>query len=110
MVARSGSSVPAAQRGRSVRFTPKAEISAAERAMLERLRVLPEAGIDTDDIPEAPRSSWDAAKRPNLYKPLKRSVTIRLDADILEWFQARSGGKGYQTAINRALRGVMDQK
>ena len=40
-----------------------------------------------------------------MYKPLKKPVTLRLDADILAWFQR--GGRGYQTRINRALRGVM---
>ena len=40
-----------------------------------------------------------------MYKPVKRPVTLRLDADILEWFQR--GGRGYQTRINSALRKVM---
>ena len=40
-----------------------------------------------------------------MYKPLKKPVTLRLDADILAWFQR--GGRGYQTRINQALRGVM---
>ncbi|MFZ1916482.1 MAG: BrnA antitoxin family protein [Terriglobales bacterium] len=40
-----------------------------------------------------------------MYKPLKKPVTLRLDADILAYFQR--GGRGYQTRINRALRKVM---
>lgn len=40
-----------------------------------------------------------------LYKPLKKPVTLRLDADVLAWFQR--GGRGYQTRINRALRKVV---
>jgi uncharacterized protein (DUF4415 family) len=40
-----------------------------------------------------------------LYKPIKRPVTLRLDADVLAWFKKR--GRGYQTRINRALRRVM---
>jgi uncharacterized protein (DUF4415 family) len=40
-----------------------------------------------------------------MYRPLKRPVTLRLDADVLAWFQR--GGRGYQTRINRALRKVM---
>ena len=35
-------------------------------------------------------------------KSAKRPTTIRLDADVLEWFQAM--GKGYQTKINAVLR------
>jgi len=41
-----------------------------------------------------------------MYRPLKRPVTLRLDADILAWFQR--DGRGYQTRINEALRKVMD--
>ncbi len=37
-----------------------------------------------------------------LYKPIKKPVTLRLDADVLAWFM--QGGRGYQTRINRALR------
>jgi uncharacterized protein (DUF4415 family) len=43
-----------------------------------------------------------------LYRPLKKSVTLRLDADVLAWF--KRGGRGYQTRINRALRGVMTKE
>ena len=39
------------------------------------------------------------------YKPLKKPVTLRLDADVLAWFKKK--GRGYQTRINRALRGFM---
>ena len=40
-----------------------------------------------------------------LYKPIKKPVTLRLDADVLAWFEKQ--GRGYQTRINRALRKVM---
>lgn len=40
-----------------------------------------------------------------MYKPVKKPVTLRLDADVLAWFQ--KGGRGYQTRINRALRSLM---
>jgi uncharacterized protein (DUF4415 family) len=40
-----------------------------------------------------------------MYRPVKKPVTLRLDADLLAWFQR--GGRGYQTRINRALRMVM---
>ena len=43
-----------------------------------------------------------------MYKPLKKRVTLRLDADVLAWFKKQ--GHGYQTRINRALRGVMTEK
>jgi uncharacterized protein (DUF4415 family) len=43
-----------------------------------------------------------------LYKPLKRLVTLRLDADVVAWF--KKPGEGYQTRINRALRKVMREE
>lgn len=39
--------------------------------------------------------------------PGKERITIRLDADILEWFRHQvdlQGGGNYQTMINQALR------
>lgn len=37
--------------------------------------------------------------------PTKVSTTIRLDRDVIEFFQSK--GSGYQTRINEALRGVI---
>jgi len=59
------------------------------------------------------RASAGQGKRPRylpsglerFYKPIKKAVTLRLDADVLAWFQR--GGRGYQTRINRALRKLM---
>lgn len=42
------------------------------------------------------------------YRPLKKSVTMRVDADVLAWF--KKDGRRYQTRINRALRKVMAQE
>jgi len=37
---------------------------------------------------------------------MKKRITIRIDEDVLEWF--RSKGRGYQSAINDALRHSMN--
>ena len=42
------------------------------------------------------------------YKPIKKPVTLRLDADVLAWF--RRDGRRYQTRINSALRRVMERE
>ena len=39
------------------------------------------------------------------YKPIKKTVNVRLDADVIEWLQ--NGGKGYQTRMNAILREAM---
>ena len=41
------------------------------------------------------------------YRPIKKAVTLRLDADVLAWFQRQ--GRGYQTRINRAPRKLMSE-
>jgi uncharacterized protein (DUF4415 family) len=46
-------------------------------------------------------------RHPEYFKPIKKAVQIRLDADVLAWFKAY--GKGYQSRINAALREVMLQ-
>jgi uncharacterized protein (DUF4415 family) len=38
--------------------------------------------------------------------PPKTSVSLRIDADVLEWFKAQ--GLGYQTRINAVLRAYRD--
>ena len=42
------------------------------------------------------------------YRPLKKPVTLRLDADVLAWF--KKDGRRYQTRINAALRKVMERE
>ena len=42
------------------------------------------------------------------YRPLKKPVTLRLDADVIAWF--KKDGKRYQTRINSALRRVMERE
>ena len=44
----------------------------------------------------------------DLYRPLKKPVTLRLDADVLAWF--KKDGRRYQTRINTALRKVMERE
>jgi len=78
--------------------------SAELQAQLDRLAVLPDDQIDTADIPEAPAENWRHARRPGLYRPIKKPVTLRLDADVVTWFKEHAEDRGYQTEINRVLR------
>jgi uncharacterized protein (DUF4415 family) len=54
---------------------------------------------------EGKRLRYLPSELAGMYKPVKKPVTLRLDADVLAWFQR--GGSGYQTRINRALRKLM---
>lgn len=37
----------------------------------------------------------------------KQKINITIDPDILAWFKAQAGGRGYQTLINASLRESM---
>jgi uncharacterized protein (DUF4415 family) len=60
--------------------------------------------IDYSDIPELPDDFW--ARHPPVKRQNKRLVTLRLDADVLAFFQEQ--GARYQTQINAVLRSYME--
>lgn len=69
----------------------------------KRVASMKDEDIDLDDIPELDEAFLREAE---WQPPIKKPVTIRLDADVLEWF--RGQGPGYQTRINRLLRRYME--
>jgi uncharacterized protein (DUF4415 family) len=91
-------------------FNPTARLTKDQLQQLEALDALPDDQIDTSDIPELPESVWrERGIRGMFYRPVKRPVTMRLDADVIEWLKSKAGpqGKGYQTAANQLLRAKM---
>ena len=78
-------------------------LTAAQQTELAALEALSEAQINTKDMPE--QRDWIGAKRGLFYRPIKKQLTLRLDADLIDWFKTHSpNGEGYQTKINKALR------
>ena len=76
-------------------------------AQLEAIAAMPDDTIDLSDMPEV--TDWTNWTRGKFYRPVKQQLTLRLDADIVDWFKTRQdGARGYQTAINAALRKVVD--
>ncbi len=71
---------------------------------LHTLKRLKDEEIDLTDIPL--RTNWNTAVIGKFYCPRKRSLTIRIDADVLAWL--RGQGRGYQTRINALLRQAME--
>lgn len=63
---------------------PAPELAAAEVAEIVR-------GIARRGLPAAPR---------------KAAISLRLDAEVLDWFKAQ--GPGYQTRMNAVLRAFME--
>ena len=84
-------------------------LTGEQKAELEALAALPEDQIQTDDMPEV--RDWSGAKRGMFYRPVKQQITLRLDADLIDWFKThQEQGEGYQTSINRALREYVRQQ
>jgi uncharacterized protein (DUF4415 family) len=79
-----------------------------QQAELKALTALPDDQIDTKSIPE--QRDWTGGRRGIFFRPVKQQLTLRLDADVVDWFKTRSpGGEGYQTRINNALREYVAQ-
>jgi uncharacterized protein (DUF4415 family) len=90
-----------------VRYTPETlpQITKAQAARLRALAVRPDSEIDLSDIPELTAEQWKKGIRGRFYRPVKRQITARVDADVLDWL--KSQGKGYQSRINAILRREM---
>ena len=71
---------------------------------LAALAALPDEEIDLTEAPEV--QDWRGAVVGKFYRPIKKSLTIRLDADVLAWLKTQ--GRGYQTRINKLLRKAME--
>ena len=72
-----------------------------EKLTAEKVAEIRAKGINFDDIPEL--TEEDLARGHFKYwKPVKKSVTVRIDLDTLNWL--KKGGKGYQTRLNDVLR------
>ena len=67
---------------------------------VKRLDTMSDANIDYSDIPALDEAFFRDARV--VVPPAKKQLTVRLDADVLEWL--RGQGKGYQTRINAILR------
>jgi uncharacterized protein (DUF4415 family) len=85
------------EKGNDDGLTPK------QRASLAAIAAIPDDQIRTDLIPE--QLDWSSAKIGLFYRPIKKQITLRIDADLIEWFRQHSTAQaGYQTHINEALR------
>ncbi|MBZ5523608.1 MAG: BrnA antitoxin family protein [Acidobacteriia bacterium] len=70
---------------------------------IRTLKRMKDEDIDFTDIPEMRGDEKLIVGK--FYRPIKKSLTIRIDADVLAWL--RGQGKGYQTRINGYLREAM---
>ena len=74
-------------------------------ARVNAVATLPDDQIDLTD-PDAPEvRDWSGAVRGRFHKPVQKLKNLRIDADVLAFFEAQ--GPGYQTQINNVLREAM---
>ncbi len=74
---------------------------------LKRLDRMTDKDIDYSDIPPLDDAFFKKATM-FAWPPVKRQVTVRLDADVLRWLKA--SGRGYQTRLNYILRAAMEHQ
>src|SRR5450755_212721 len=91
--------------GRETDVNKKSVVSkkSSDLARIDRMK---DAEIDYSDIPRLDQTFLKKATM--AWPPAKKQLTIRLDADVLDWLKGH--GKGYQTRINRILRVVMESQ
>jgi uncharacterized protein (DUF4415 family) len=85
-------------RGKAMR-----KLSKEQKRDIAALSAMKDEDIDLSDMPEV--VDWSKAEIGKFYRPPKKVVTMRLDADVLDWLKGY--GKGYQTRANLLLRHAM---
>jgi len=73
---------------------------------IKNLATTKDEDIDLSDQPEV--RDWTESMVGKFYRPIKKTLTIRVDADVLAWLKGQ--GKGYQTRINHLLRNAMQNQ
>lgn len=70
----------------------------------DRVDRLRDQDIDLSDVPEIPPERFAQAIVRKGLQPVRRKaqITLRVDADVLDWFRAK--GTGYQSQMNAVLR------
>ncbi len=81
----------------------KRKLPKREQEQLKKLAAMPDAQIDTSDIPEF--ADFSGGVRGRFYRPITQSVTIRLNAPDVDAARRLSRLKGmpYQTYIKGLL-------
>lgn len=75
----------------------------------KRIDAMKDEDIDFSDSPEATPEMFARGVVRRNFKPIprKKQLTLRIDSDVVEWYQKQ--GPGYQTRINSLLRAYMKE-
>lgn len=87
----------------------KSHSSRNSRTDLKGLDAMKDEDIDLSDIPAITPEMFARAVARRGLKPIprKKQLTLRVDSDVVEWYQRQ--GPGYQTRINSLLRAYMEE-
>ena len=94
----------------ATRMTLREAQAAASKTDWQRLKDMPDeestraAESDADNLPLDDPFFETARRLPPsaLLKEAKQQITLRIDAEVLEWF--RASGSGYQSKMNAVLK------
>ena len=75
------------------------------RANLKAVAAIGDRDIDTSDLTELTEADFARAMPNPYYRPVKKAISARLDADVIAWLKSK--GQGYQTRMNLLLRKAM---
>ena len=81
------------------------KLTKEQKLQIAKVAANKDENIDLSEMPEV--IDWSGAEMGKYHRPPKKPVTMRLDADVLEWL--KSYGEGYQTKANMLLRHAMMQ-
>lgn len=81
------------------------KLTAKQQSEIDALVNLPDDQIDTSELPEFVFTARAVVGK--FFRPIKRPISIRVDADVLEWL--KQSGPGYQRRINDILRREMNR-
>jgi uncharacterized protein (DUF4415 family) len=103
-------------KGKSIKKFSAAELDkrrarGESRTDLARVRAKTDEELERDiagdpDFKDVPKDWFKEAEA--VMPTQKKLLSLRLDADVIEWFKQR--GPGYQTRMNAVLRAFVDHK
>src|SRR5580692_10830322 len=82
---------------------PMRKLTKEQKRDIRAIAAKRDEDIDFSDAPAV--VDWSGAQIGKFYRPTKKSVTMRLDSDVIAWLKA--DGRGYQTKANWLLRQAM---
>lgn len=92
------------RRGRPRRV--KSEDIILTKEAVEELDALKHRKINLSDKDAPEIEDWQEVAIKKFYRPVKKQITVRVDADVLDWF--KRAAKKYQTLINQVCREYME--